>query len=100
LSNEDATALAMLLGTVSLQHDNYLPWWRENTASSVEQPSRSKTVFAGESDGNASDTDDDNDNAGEFCSGDYYKWAEATMDHMWKTSTHRWQLSLPKASKP
>jgi len=73
LSNEDATALAMLLGTVSLQHDNYLPWWRENTASSVEQPSRSKTVFAGESDGNASDTDDDNDNAGEFCSGDYYK---------------------------
>lgn len=28
------------------------------------------------------------------------KWAETTMDHTWKTSAHRWQLLLPKASKP
>ena len=71
LSNEDATALAMLLGTVSLQHDTYLPWWRENTASAIEQPSRSKTAA---SDENASHTDDDNnDYAGEFCGSDYYQ---------------------------
>lgn len=27
-------------------------------------------------------------------------WAENIEGHMWQTSTHRWQLSLPKASKP
>ena len=47
----------MLLGTVFLQHDTYLPWWREDTVSSIEQPSTSKTTA---SDDNASDNDGDN----------------------------------------
>jgi len=34
LSDDDATALAMLLGTVSMQHDNYLPWWRAGNTDS------------------------------------------------------------------
>jgi len=33
LTDDDATALAMLLGTVSLQHDNSLPWWRAGSAA-------------------------------------------------------------------
>ncbi|KAL0036437.1 hypothetical protein WJX77_007744 [Trebouxia sp. C0004] len=71
LSNKDATALAMLLGTVSLQHDTYLPWWRANTASYIEQPSRPKTTA---SDYNASDTNDDNnDKSAEFCNSGYYQ---------------------------
>jgi len=73
LANEDATALAKLLGTVSMQHDTYLPWWRQNNASSIKQPSRSKTTA---SDDNASDISEiprDNDYPKKFCGSSYFQ---------------------------
>ena len=73
LANEDATALATLLGTVSMQHDTYLPWWRQNNASSIKQPSRSKTTA---SDDNASDISEiprDNDYPKNFCGSSYFQ---------------------------
>ena len=73
LANEDATALATLLGTVSMQHDTYLPWWRQNNAFSIKQPSRSKTTA---SDDNASDISEiprDNDYPKNICGSSYFQ---------------------------
>ncbi len=73
LSNEDATALAMLLGTISLQHDTYLPWWRQNNASSIKQPSRFKTTASDDNTSDISEIPPDNDHPEEFCGCSYFQ---------------------------